>query len=210
MLADVIENGTAKSANAAFQNTAVAGKTGTTERDGWFVGYTPNLVVAVWVGFDAGADLGLTGAESALPIWTEFVSQTVDARPEFGGAKFAIPAGIVFADVDAATGQFAGAHCPSRIKVALARAFLPTGECFEHKPQTATSPDTLVAQTAANSTVESVRRNSSAEQAAPSFAVGAFIAERAQPESTETKDLQRQMNQIQFDAERANRRRSNE
>ena len=50
----------------------VAGKTGTS-RDGWFAGYTPNLVCVVWVGFDDGSQLGLTGANSALPIWTDFM-----------------------------------------------------------------------------------------------------------------------------------------
>lgn len=210
ILSEVIENGTAKSAKSVFKNIAVAGKTGTTEKDGWFVGYTPNLVVAVWVGFDAGDNLGLTGAESALPIWTEFVSQTVDARPEFGGAAFAVPANIIFAEVDPATGQFATVNCPTRVKVALAREFMPTGECFEHKPQTETPAETLVADNAAKSIIENARRHLTAEQLSPRFAVGAFVAEKPESEIAQTADLQRQMNEIQFDHERNNRRRSNE
>ena len=54
---------------------AAAGKTGTTNdyRDAWFVGYTPDVVCAVWVGYDSGADTGLTGARGALQIWARFL-----------------------------------------------------------------------------------------------------------------------------------------
>ncbi|HEY9502615.1 MAG TPA: PBP1A family penicillin-binding protein, partial [Pyrinomonadaceae bacterium] len=72
MLSDVITRGTARRAKGALGNTAIAGKTGTS-RDGWFVGYTPNLVCAVWIGFDDNEQLGLTGAEAALPAWTDFM-----------------------------------------------------------------------------------------------------------------------------------------
>ncbi|MBD0327242.1 MAG: PBP1A family penicillin-binding protein, partial [Pyrinomonadaceae bacterium] len=76
MLSDVIEHGTARSARGAVRRTAIAGKTGTS-RDGWFVGYTPNLVCAVWIGFDDNKQLGLTGAEAALPAWTDFIKGAV-------------------------------------------------------------------------------------------------------------------------------------
>ena len=66
MLEGVIDHGTARGARGLMPGTAVAGKTGTS-RDGWFVGYTPNLVCAVRIGFDDNKQLGLTGAESALP-----------------------------------------------------------------------------------------------------------------------------------------------
>src|SRR5207253_53221 len=72
MLEGVIDHGTARAARGAVKNTALAGKTGTS-RDGWFVGYTPNLVCAVWIGFDDNKQLGLTGAEAALPVWTDFM-----------------------------------------------------------------------------------------------------------------------------------------
>ena len=60
MLSDVIDHGTARAARGAFKGTAVAGKTGTS-RDGWFAGYTPNLVCVVWVGFDDGERVGSDG-----------------------------------------------------------------------------------------------------------------------------------------------------
>src|SRR5262249_19623407 len=75
--------GTAASGRALGLTSAVAGKTGTTNdgRDAWFVGYTPTLVALVWVGFDGGDVHGLTGAQAALPIWVDFMRQTLDAYP---------------------------------------------------------------------------------------------------------------------------------
>jgi membrane carboxypeptidase/penicillin-binding protein len=72
MLSNVIEEGTARAARGMLKLSALAGKTGTS-RDGWFVGYTPNLVCVVWIGYDDNRQLNLTGAESALPVWSEFV-----------------------------------------------------------------------------------------------------------------------------------------
>ncbi|MGH9914939.1 MAG: transglycosylase domain-containing protein, partial [Pyrinomonadaceae bacterium] len=70
---DVIERGTAAKIRARGFKFNVAGKTGTS-RDGWFAGFTPNIVCVVWVGFDDGKQLGLTGASSALPIWADFMT----------------------------------------------------------------------------------------------------------------------------------------
>jgi penicillin-binding protein 1B len=131
MLSAVIDRGTARAARGAFKGTAVAGKTGTS-RDGWFAGYTPNLVCVVWVGFDDGEELGLTGADAALPVWTEFVRGAVGLRPELGGEEFARPASVTFVDVDPETGLLAAPSCPLRERVALAPAFVPDHECSLH------------------------------------------------------------------------------
>jgi penicillin-binding protein 1B len=131
MLSAVIDRGTARSARGAFKGTAVAGKTGTS-RDGWFAGYTPNLVCVVWVGFDDGEELNLTGADAALPAWTEFVRRAVELRPELGGEEFARPASVTFVDVDPETGLAASPSCPQRERVALAPAFVPDHECSLH------------------------------------------------------------------------------
>ncbi|HEX8845645.1 MAG TPA: PBP1A family penicillin-binding protein [Pyrinomonadaceae bacterium] len=131
MLSDVIAHGTARAARGAVKKTAIAGKTGTS-RDGWFVGYTPNLVVAVWIGFDDNKQLGLTGAEAALPAWTEFVKNAVELRPELGGEAFERPAGITFVEVDPETGLLATASCPQRERVALSASFTPNLECTTH------------------------------------------------------------------------------
>src|SRR5947208_13669320 len=131
MLEGVIDHGTARAARNIIRNTAVAGKTGTS-RDGWFVGYTPNLVCAVWVGFDDNKQLGLTGAEAALPIWTEFMKGAVDLRPELGGASFAQPEGITIADVDPETDELASRNCPMHQLVAMLQTQAPLSECFRH------------------------------------------------------------------------------
>ncbi len=131
MLADVIDHGTARAARGAVKRTAIAGKTGTS-RDGWFVGYTPNLVVAVWIGFDDNKQLGLTGAEAALPAWTQFVKGAVELRPELGGESFARPAEIIQVDIDPETGSLASATCPHRERIAITRRLAPNVECYMH------------------------------------------------------------------------------
>lgn len=131
MLMGVIDHGTARAARGAVRRTAIAGKTGTS-RDGWFVGYTPNLVCAVWIGFDDNKQLGLTGAEAALPAWTDFVKSTVELRPELGGEKFERPAGITTVEIDPETGMLATPYCPQRERVAVASNFVSTVECYKH------------------------------------------------------------------------------
>ena len=131
MLSDVIDHGTARAARGAVGKTAIAGKTGTS-RDGWFIGYTPNLVVAVWIGFDDNRQLGLTGAEAALPAWTEFVSNAVELRPDLGGEAFTRPAGVTFVEIDPETGLLATASCPQRERIAITSALAPNLECTTH------------------------------------------------------------------------------
>jgi penicillin-binding protein 1B len=133
MLTNVVAQGTARAARGMLKLSAVAGKTGTS-RDGWFVGYTPQLVCVVWIGFDDNRQLGLTGAESALPVWTEFVRGALELRPELGGAAFLRPAGIVSVEIDPATGQLASPACPARERIAVTPALAPTDECLTHQP----------------------------------------------------------------------------
>jgi penicillin-binding protein 1B len=132
MLTNVIADGTARAARGMLKLSAVAGKTGTS-RDGWFVGYTPNLVCVVWIGFDDNKQLGLTGAESALPVWTEFVRGAVELRPELGSDAFLRPASIISIDIDPLTGQLASPSCPQRERIAITHALAPTNECFAHR-----------------------------------------------------------------------------
>jgi penicillin-binding protein 1B len=131
MLESVIDHGTARAARGAVKNTALAGKTGTS-RDGWFVGYTPNLVCAVWIGFDDNKQLGLTGAEAALPVWTDFMKNVVDLRPELGGKSFAQPDGISIVEIDPETEELATSHCPQHERVAIVSSQAPASECFRH------------------------------------------------------------------------------
>jgi penicillin-binding protein 1B len=102
---DVINRGTAAKVRARGFKANVAGKTGTS-RDGWFAGFTPNLVCVVWVGFDDGSQLGLTGANSALPIWTDFMQVALAEHPEWQG-DWEMPQGIEQAEINPKTGELA-------------------------------------------------------------------------------------------------------
>lgn len=104
---DVVNRGTAAKVRARGFKANVAGKTGTS-RDGWFAGYTPNLVCVVWVGFDDGSQLGLTGANSALPIWTDFMEVALGEHPEWQG-DWQMPAGIEQVAINPKTGGPAAA-----------------------------------------------------------------------------------------------------
>ena len=131
MLSDVIDHGTARAARGSVKRTAIAGKTGSSH-DGWFVGYTPNLVVAVWIGFDDNKQLGLTGAKAALPAWTEFVRNAVELRPELGGENFGRPDGIMSVEIDPQTGGLASLSCPQHEWIAITTALAPNVECYLH------------------------------------------------------------------------------
>ncbi|MEP6568803.1 MAG: PBP1A family penicillin-binding protein [Acidobacteriota bacterium] len=102
---DVVNRGTAAPVRARGFKANVAGKTGTS-RDGWFAGYTPNLVCVVWVGFDDGSQLGLTGANSALPIWTDFMGTALAEHPDWQG-DWQMPAGIEQVAINPKTGGLA-------------------------------------------------------------------------------------------------------
>ena len=131
-LTDVINDGTARAARDVQRLTAVAGKTGTS-RDGWFAGYTPNLVCVVWIGFDDNKELGLTGAASALPVWQEFITRAVAQRPELGGENFTRPDSITTVEIDPDTGLLASPYCPHPQRLAVTPALAPTAECYLHQ-----------------------------------------------------------------------------
>ena len=119
MLRGVVENGTGSAAKALGR--PVAAKTGTAQehRDAWFVGFTPDLVAGVWVGFDDHAPLGPreTGAGAALPPWLSFMQAAVGARSV---SQFELVPGVELARVDPATGLLA----PDRQADAPFAAFL--------------------------------------------------------------------------------------
>ena len=79
-------------------NLPAAGKTGTSH-DGWFAGFTSNLLCVVWVGFDDNRELNLEGAKSALPIWADFMKQATSFRRYQDVRNFQAPPGIVSARI---------------------------------------------------------------------------------------------------------------
>ncbi len=107
MLADVVKRGTGQRAARALKRP-LAGKTGTTNDyyDAWFMGFAPQLVAGVWVGFDELKPLGRheTGARAACPIWIDFMRVALKNMPP---ENFKVPEGIVFANIDEKTGLLA-------------------------------------------------------------------------------------------------------
>src|SRR5207249_9508216 len=132
MMRSVLNEGTAASARANGFALDAAGKTGTTNdlRDAWFVGFTPELLTVVWVGFDDNQPLGLSGAQAALPIWTTFMKHALAGYPD---APFEPPEGITFIDIDPDTGKLAGPGCPRIITEAFIDGTQPTDVCELHR-----------------------------------------------------------------------------
>jgi penicillin-binding protein 1A len=106
MMRDVVEYGTGAAARSLGR--PLAGKTGTAQdhRDAWFVGFAPDLVAGVWVGFDSHEPLGTheTGAGAALPAWMSFMRAALARHPV---TEFQAPPNVEFARVDARTGLLA-------------------------------------------------------------------------------------------------------
>jgi penicillin-binding protein 1A len=104
LMRSVVDSGTARAAAAKLLRPA-AGKTGTSNgsRDAWFVGFTPELLAAVWVGFDDSKSLGHgeAGGRTALPLWINFMTKALNGRPV---RDFNQPPGIVVVQIDPATG----------------------------------------------------------------------------------------------------------
>ncbi|HEX4485201.1 MAG TPA: PBP1A family penicillin-binding protein [Terriglobales bacterium] len=109
-------------------NAPAAGKTGSSH-DGWFAGYTSNLLCVVWVGYDDYSDIHLSGAQTAAPIWTEFMKKAI-ALPAYSDAKpFAQPAGVVEVQLDKTTNLLATAACPQTYISAFVAGTEPVQTC---------------------------------------------------------------------------------
>lgn len=113
-----------------------AGKTGTTNdlRDAWFLGYTPDLVTGVWVGYDDSREMGEgeTGSRAASPIWLDFMSAALEERPV---QDFQAPEGVVFAKIDTKTGLLAAPHSEDVVFQAFVEGTQPTA--YSPKPASA-------------------------------------------------------------------------
>lgn len=112
-LKGVLDRGTAAGARKMGFSGIAAGKTGTTSnyKDAWFVGFTPSLLTLVWVGYDDNTTMNLSGGRAALPIWTNFMKQSVGDSQE----DFSPPPGVVLVKVDPTTGLLSGKRCPDGV-----------------------------------------------------------------------------------------------
>jgi len=122
MMRDVVERGTASSIRRYLPaSIPVAGKTGTTNdnSDVWFIGLTPDLVAGVWLGFDTPTSItpGAAGGSLAAPVWGKMVARYYAAKPEILTSRtsdqWTPPVGVIFCDVDRATGELATDQTPA-------------------------------------------------------------------------------------------------
>jgi len=135
MLASTIDQGTGRGARLRGFRLPAAGKTGTTNdyRDAWFIGFTPDIVTGVWVGFLDNRSMGddMTGAAAALPIWTRFM---IEATQDSPGEDFPVPEGIVTRRICSTTGYLAGPRCPETRNEIFIGGTEPTAVCRLHAP----------------------------------------------------------------------------
>ena len=130
LLQGVVEHGTASGVRKLGFKGPVAAKTGTTSdyRDAWFVGYTPELLTLVWVGFDHNDSTYLTGSRAALPIWVDLMKKITYSPPP----DFLPPSKIVFRKIDPKTGLLVSFRCPGGVEEAFLEGTEPKRHCGEN------------------------------------------------------------------------------
>ncbi len=132
LLEEVMRTGTAAGVRARGFGVPAAGKTGTNPNDGWFAGFTSELLCVVWVGFDDNRELDLEGAKSALPIWTEFMKRALEYKEYKNARPFDSPDGVVAEEIDPLSGQAATPACPTRRMEVFIAGTQPLGTCPLH------------------------------------------------------------------------------
>jgi penicillin-binding protein 1B len=132
MMEGVINNGLGYTAVRLRGFTPpAAGKTGSSH-DGWFAGYTSNLLCIVWVGYDDYSDLRLTGAMTAGPIWAEFMKKAA-VLPQYADMReFSQPSGVVDVSLDKATNRLATPACPDDYTSAFVAGTEPHDTCDQN------------------------------------------------------------------------------
>jgi penicillin-binding protein 1B len=140
MLQEVMRSGTAAGVRSRGFRLPAAGKTGTSH-DGWFAGFTSGLLCVVWVGYDDYTDLGLEGARSALPIWTEFMTEAARYK-QYGDARpFQPPDGVTQASVDPRTGELSGPGCGAGMSSYFIDGTQPQTSCTPQEVQIISTGD---------------------------------------------------------------------
>jgi penicillin-binding protein 1B len=128
MLEGVMNFGTAYPVRTRGFNAPAAGKTGSSH-DGWFAGYTSNLLCIIWVGYDDYSDIRLSGAQTAAPIWAEFMKKAI-ALPQYSDVKaFSQPQGVVDVRLDKITNRLATPSCPDTYTIAFVAGTEPHDTC---------------------------------------------------------------------------------
>ena len=131
ILEDVLNRGTGAGVRSRGFTLPAAGKTGTS-RDGWFAGFTSNLLCVIWIGFDDNRDLGVTGGVIAAPMWADFMTRA-SQLPEYRDVKdFNAPTGVQTVLIDPETLQLATPNCPTTRLEVYVNGSAPTQYCELH------------------------------------------------------------------------------
>lgn len=111
MLEGVVDRGTAKNVRSMGYRYAASGKTGTTngERDAWFVGFDPELLTVIWVGYDDNRSSGFSGGRAAVPVWTQFMKEV---RGPIAPPDDPVPSQIEMRKLCETSHGIAGPRCP--------------------------------------------------------------------------------------------------
>jgi penicillin-binding protein 1B len=166
LMQSVVDQGTAARLRALGLKGAIAGKTGTTN-DGWFVGFTPNIVCIAWIGFDDNRDLRMKASDAAVPMWADFMKQALDLRPSLGGDSFAKPSGIVAVEIDPATGCLSTVDSVERRQEIFIAGTEPTSSCVQE----------LTAETTLDETTDAAEQTDNVMEARESGAYDKILLE---------------------------------
>jgi len=131
LLKDVLNRGTGAGVRARGFTLPAAGKTGTS-RDGWFAGFTSNLLCVIWIGFDDNRDLGITGGAVAAPIWADFMTRATTLAQYRDVKDFAMPDGVQSVVIDPDTLELATPNCPTTREEVYVAGSAPTVFCEVH------------------------------------------------------------------------------
>ena len=193
LMQSVISEGTGEGVRRRGFTLPAAGKTGTSH-DGWFAGFTSNLLAVVWVGYDNDQELGLAGAASALPVWTAFMKRATNL-PDYNDVQpFIEPPGIVSVPLNAqgqlVAGNFSGAvyneffiqgtepHSENpieRVGGILGRIFHPDSKSAANAAQNVTSAPTMPASKPEPPQIQQTQQNGSIQSPRRSQKKGGFL-----------------------------------
>ena len=205
LLEEVLRTGTAAGVTARYNlRIPAAGKTGTSH-DGWFAGYTSELLCVVWVGFDDNRELNLEGAHSAAPIWAEFMKRALAYREYRDVKPFSAPAGIVSLTICTESGMPAAPNCPKTRSEVYIAGTEPVGVCPLHggrsgitnvagwdtSPPPAQQPPTRSAPTVTGSQGDGMAPPDSAARRAARQASGQAAAAASPPPASPKDDTKK-------------------
>lgn len=132
MLGSVFEPGGTGHRVASMLHRPVQGKTGSTKRDAWMLGFTPQLVAGVWVGYDEKQNINHTNdGRLAAQIWAEFMENALKDDPP---SVYPIPDGVTGVYIDPDSGLLATEHCPDKRLLYFKAGTQPADYCQDHLP----------------------------------------------------------------------------